>query len=58
MPMTRKHVRGAVAHAARTILLAVLLLVPLVPGASAQVFQEPDAFLQETFSQNVRGRAR
>ena len=45
---------GDVAHIARTILFAVLLLLaPFAPPALAQTFQEPDAFLAETFSQNV-----
>jgi hypothetical protein len=51
MPITKKHGKGMVAHQARCVLLAVLLLLPV--SASAQTFQEPDAFLQETFSNNV-----
>jgi hypothetical protein len=31
----------------------VLLLAPIAPAAFAQTFQEPDAFLAETFSQSV-----
>ena len=46
-----RHARGTIAHVARTVLLAVLLLTPI--AASGQTFQEPDAFLQEAFSQNV-----
>jgi len=49
MRMAGKHARRTVAHAARIVLLAVLLSAPV----SAQTFQEPDAFLQETFSHNV-----
>jgi FMN-binding domain len=44
---------GQVAQAARSLLLAALLLTPGGPTVSAQTFQEPDAFLQEAFSQNV-----
>jgi hypothetical protein len=53
MRLRGEHGGGAVAHTARTLLFAVLLLAPIVPPAFAQTFQEPDAFLAETFSQNV-----
>ena len=53
MAASGKHARGTVAQVARTLLLAVLLLAPLLTPASAQTFQEPDAFLKETFSENV-----
>jgi hypothetical protein len=43
--------RRTIAPVARSVLLALLLLRPV--GTSAQTFQEPDAFLQETFSNNV-----
>lgn len=53
MPTSGKHARGTVAQVARAVLLAVLLLTPFVPPAFAQTFQEPEGFLQETFSQSV-----
>ena len=49
MRLSGKHARRTVAHAAQIVLLAVILSAP----ASAQTFQEPDAFLAETFAQNV-----
>jgi FMN-binding domain len=49
MRTTGKHARRPVAHVARIVLLAVLLSAPV----SAQTFQEPEAFLAATFSQNV-----
>jgi FMN-binding protein len=53
MRLRGKHGGGEVARAARTILLAVFLVVPVAPPVLAQTFQEPDAFLAETFSQSV-----
>ena len=53
MATTAKHAGGAVARCARTVLLALLLVVASIPDSSAQTFQEPDAFLKETFAQNV-----
>ena len=41
------------ARIAWTALLVVLLLGPVGSRVAAQTFQEPDAFLRETFSQNV-----
>jgi hypothetical protein len=46
-----KHARGTIADAARGVLLAVLLSIPA--GVFGQTFQEPDAFLKETFSGSV-----
>jgi hypothetical protein len=53
MRLRGKHGGGKVAHTALTVLFAVLLLAPNAPPVLAQTFQEPDAFLAETFSQNV-----
>jgi hypothetical protein len=46
-----KCARRTIAPVARSVLLALLLLMPV--ATSAQTFQEPDAFLRETFSNNV-----
>ncbi len=53
MHLRGKHGGRGVARIGRTILLSVLLLIPFVAEAKAQTFQEPDAFLAETFAQNV-----
>jgi hypothetical protein len=53
MSISEKHVGSTIAHAARIVLLAVLLLSPVYAPVSAQTFQEPDAFLKETFAQDV-----
>lgn len=53
MRIAGKHGWGTIAHAARIVLFAVLLALPVLASVSAQTFQEPDAFLKETFSQNV-----
>ena len=50
MRVKEKHGERMVARAC-AMFLAVLLLIPI--GASAQTFQEPDAFLKETFAANV-----
>jgi hypothetical protein len=42
-----------VAELARALVLGVLLLAVFGSQANAQTFQEPDAFLKETFAQNV-----
>ena len=53
MRIAGKHGRSTVAQTARIVLLAVLFASPVLVPVSAQTFQEPDAFLKETFSQNV-----
>jgi hypothetical protein len=53
MRNSEKHAGGTIAQAAQIVLLGVLLLLPVSLPVAAQTFQEPDAFLKETFSQNV-----
>lgn len=53
MDSATEHVRRWGAQAARGLVLSVLVLLASVLSASAQVFQEPDAFLKDAFSQNV-----
>lgn len=53
MASAGKHAGSTIAHSARIVLLAVLLVASSVGPGSGQTFQEPDAFLKETFAQNV-----
>lgn len=53
MRILGKHARRTIVQAARIVFLAVLLISPASAPVSAQTFQEPDAFLKETFAQNV-----